>query len=380
MNISISKEDFPELSHLNYENLPWKKKDEKGEGFFGDFKKTVSGSNQDFSQYYLQKTEFTQYDKNNYPKFLKITSDSDYYDSYLKVRSYAPVVFSHIRELDKISNTEMLASLEYSINSKHLSKAFASGGRSANPILYTHDKKYLIKTISKEEKNILLSMLPQFHEKMGKAYSLLCRIYGLYRIQVLNKADTHILLMKNMNELSDKSLILLFDLKGSTVDRNILTKQDLAYLNDSKNSKGLSRRQKATELVTKYTGKVFKDKDIMELSFKFKLNKSSASSLIECLRDDTNILKKFNLTDYSLLVSVHRKEEEDFTKLHPPVRIMSSSKGELMYSFSVIDFLVEYNLNKNIEKNFKLLRHYVRGDNDNNISAEEPERYANRMV
>ena len=69
-------------------------------------------------------------------------------------------------------------------NFEKLADAFASGGRSANPILFTHDKKYLIKTISKKEKNVLLKMLPEYHSFMINEKSLLCRIYGAFRIQI----------------------------------------------------------------------------------------------------------------------------------------------------------------------------------------------------
>jgi len=65
-----------------------------------------------------------------------------------------------------------------------MQNSFATGGRSANPILFTFDKKYLIKTISKAEKNIFLKMLPEFHRRMIKDKSLLCRMYGIFRIQI----------------------------------------------------------------------------------------------------------------------------------------------------------------------------------------------------
>lgn len=174
------------LSYCKSESLPW------------------NDGRTELSSLYSQKSDFANYNKDNFPVFLKINKDSDFYHYQFKVRSYCPVIFSHIRTLDKIDSLGLLHSLDYSINSSHLSKAFASGGRSANPILYTHDKKYLIKTISKEEKNLLLSILPKFHQKMGDAYSLLCRIYGVYRIKILNKIDTHIVIMKNMCELPEE--------------------------------------------------------------------------------------------------------------------------------------------------------------------------------
>lgn len=160
-------------------------------------------TNKDISEEYTKKSEIDKYDKSNFPSFLRIYENTEYYNSHFSIRSYSPVVFAHIRYVDNISNQDLKNSLDYVKNTLHLNKAFAKGGRSANPILYTHDQKYLIKTISKSEKNVLIKMLPDFHSRLAKPYSLLCRIYGLYRIKVLDKLDTHIIIMKNMNELPD---------------------------------------------------------------------------------------------------------------------------------------------------------------------------------
>lgn len=160
-------------------------------------------TNKNLSEEYTKKSEIERYDKTNFPSFLRIYENTEYYNSHFTIRSYSPVVFAHIRFIDNISNQDLKNSLDYVKNTLHLNKAFAKGGRSANPILYTHDQKYLIKTISKSEKNVLIKMLPDFHNRLSKPYSLLCRIYGLYRIKVLDKLDTHIIIMKNMNELPD---------------------------------------------------------------------------------------------------------------------------------------------------------------------------------
>lgn len=194
MSICVEREIYTELlSNYDHLPLPWLDNNSQDD------------NQETFIDFYSQKSDYTNYTNTNFPRFLKITPDSDYFNTRVKVRSYSPIIFSHIRGMDKISVPDLLQSLDFRMNTSHITKAFAQGGRSANPILYTFDKKYLIKTISKDEKNIFLKMLPHYHQKMGKAYSLLCRIYGLYRIKVLNKVDTHIIIMKNMNsELPDE--------------------------------------------------------------------------------------------------------------------------------------------------------------------------------
>jgi len=120
-----------------------------------------------------------------------------------KIRKYAPAVFHHIRKIDEISVKDCLYSLDPDKNLKIITESFCSGGRSANPIIFTHDKKFLLKTISKNEKNILLKLLPEYHRRMRDLKSYLCRIYGVFRIKLGDKEDVHILLMKNMCDLSN---------------------------------------------------------------------------------------------------------------------------------------------------------------------------------
>jgi hypothetical protein len=120
----------------------------------------------------------------------------------VKVRKYAPAVFHHIRRIDGANMIELIKSLDPESNLKIIRESFASGGRSANPIIFTYDKKYLIKTISKHEKNTFIKMLPEYHRRMRDCKSYLCRIFGVFRIKLGGKEDTHLILMKNMNELS----------------------------------------------------------------------------------------------------------------------------------------------------------------------------------
>lgn len=124
----------------------------------------------------------------------------------VQVRKYAPLVFHHIRKIDNINIQEVLQSLDPEKNLDKIKESFASGGRSANPILFTHDKRYLIKTISKEEKNIFIKLLPEFHRRMRDSKTLMCRIYGMFRVKVGDKEIAHVILMRNMGELPNDVL------------------------------------------------------------------------------------------------------------------------------------------------------------------------------
>ena len=64
------------------------------------------------------------------------------------------MVFHHIRTVDSVSVKEMIDSLHPVKNITKIHESIASGGRSQNPIIFTWDKKFLIKTIDKDEKNL----------------------------------------------------------------------------------------------------------------------------------------------------------------------------------------------------------------------------------
>lgn len=134
----------------------------------------------------------------------------------------------------------------------------------------------------------------------------------------------------------------------------------------------------------KHKDSVLKDLDIVEIGFRIRLDSDVAGKLIENIKSDTECLRMFNLTDYSLLITVHTGPQ--VPKRDCGIRVVESHdenngpiRQKLMFTFSLIDFLAEYDLKKAAEKNFKKFAHYVSRSKDDNISAEDAEKYALRM-
>ncbi len=96
---------------------------------------------------------------------------------------------------------------------------------------------------------------------------------------------------------------------------------------------------KKNEIIEKYSKKILKDNDFKLLDFSFKLSKRDAQLLQQNISSDAEFLKGYNLTDYSLLLSIHKYTKEDLDKSFKNYRIMKSSDGEYLYNFSIIDFL-----------------------------------------
>jgi hypothetical protein len=122
----------------------------------------------------------------------------------VKVKKYAPIIFHDIRKIDNISLHDVIRSLDPNTNMKIIKESFASGGRSANPIIFSYDKKYLLKAIAKSEITILMKLLPELHRRMKNSKSYVCRVYGVFSIKNPGKENVNILLMRNMNELPNE--------------------------------------------------------------------------------------------------------------------------------------------------------------------------------
>ena len=76
-------------------------------------------------------------------------------------------------------------------------KAGESAGKSGSFFFFSHDNKFLIKTMKKEEKRIMLGMLDDYinHIKITDNNSLIARIYGIYTLKSNYFTDLDILVM-----------------------------------------------------------------------------------------------------------------------------------------------------------------------------------------
>lgn len=241
------------------------------------------------------------------------------------MRGYSPKVFADLRSCDGISCKDYIESLDPILNLKDYNMSLASGGRSGNPIIFTHDKKYLIKTISKGEKNAFVAMLSDFHKRLTMSDSFLCRIYGLFRVKLGGKRTSHIIIMRNMNNLTSYPRVLTFDLKGSTVDRSVLKNRDLRRIDQNRD-----------DVIASMRDEILKDNDLRMLDFKFNITKKQAEYLVDALNNDFLILKNHSITDYSLLVNIHEYQDGYHDKIY---RNFVSQDNKYVYNFSIIDFL-----------------------------------------
>ena len=84
---------------------------------------------------------------------------------------------------------------------KNRAQAFSAGeasGKSGSFFFFSHDNKFIIKTMKDDELKLFIKMLPEYfvHLKTYK-YSLLARFYGVYKVQMEDVSAVSLVIMAN---------------------------------------------------------------------------------------------------------------------------------------------------------------------------------------
>ena len=320
----------------------------------------------DEEKYYKQRSNWKEYNEKTIPDWVNAKNDKRFKKYTFKIKEYCPFVFHHLRNIDNVSIDDIIRSLDPIKNLSKLRELKVLGGRGDNSISTTWDKKILLKTINKTEKKIFIDkMIKEYHSRIRDTKSLLCRIYGLFEIDLNDKGNIHVLLQKNMDDLPSETKIITFDLKGSTVDRQCINENDinLPY----------------NDIINKYKNCVLKDIDLEILKMNFLLQNKNAKNLKLCIEKDTKFLEKFGVTDYSLLVFIHKYRKKDINDNLGNLHVMQSKNSKFIYDFSIIDFLGTFGLEKKGEKLAKELIGYINQMKDTNFSVLEPSKYGDRF-
>ncbi|TPX49379.1 hypothetical protein SeMB42_g02620 [Synchytrium endobioticum] len=169
-----------------------------------------------------------------------------------------------------------------------------SGGRSGMLFLKTRDTRFMIKQLSRAERDALEHFAPMYLEHMSRAATTklpttLAKIFGFYTIKIKHSStnkNTRLDLFVMEDLFFGKEDIKVFDLKGSERNRHV---------------QSTGRR-----------GEVFLDSNFVEYIYKSPLflREHSKKMLRACVWNDTIFLSKQGVMDYSLLVGVDQKRQE----------------------------------------------------------------------
>jgi 1-phosphatidylinositol-4-phosphate 5-kinase len=112
---------------------------------------------------------------------------------HIEVIEYAPKVFKKVRDLEGITEDEIMESL----NPLNNTTIIKSQGRSNSFFLSTDDSKFVLKTLKKEEFEAIFDKFLIFylHYLENNPDSLICRIYGVFSVKANEGADPMLIIL-----------------------------------------------------------------------------------------------------------------------------------------------------------------------------------------
>lgn len=159
----------------------------------------------------------------------------------IHIDELAPKIFAIIRNQENITTENIIESLSPEFNRDMVFKAGEGQGKSGSFFFFSHDRRFIIKTMNQEEFKTFVGIFKNyFHYLIKHRDSLLARIFGIFTVKRESLQPVHLILMDNTVTLQGKKLLYMFDLKGSLANRETkvgkvhnpgLTLKDINLLN-----------------------------------------------------------------------------------------------------------------------------------------------------
>jgi hypothetical protein len=296
-------------------------------------------------------------------------------NSYIKsngedatITEYEPEIFNDLRKNDGINDDAMIEVFSPFRNKLIIKKLSESKGKSGSFFFYSHCRKFIIKTVTDEERKTLSEIIREYYNYIKEhKESLITKIFGIYTVVIKNASSVNIILMQNLFECSPMNIIRMFDLKGSTVQRK--TKNPQSWK----------------------SGQVLKDLDYIWLTKVerelINFNEEDSKNIENILKSDINFYSKMHLMDYSLLfiiIEYPNKVSPDYNPImalldDPKYKghVYKSDNEKYIYIVGIIDYLQKFNTRKKLEHFFKGL---IYGKEKDMISAVRHDLYGQRFL
>jgi len=202
-----------------------------------------------------------------------------------KFKDYCPQIFKLLRQLFSIDPCEY--QMEVCGNYRYLE--FISNSKSGQFFFFSHNQRFMVKTLSKTEAKLLRKIMPQYYSYIRKhPHSLLTKFFGMHRVKPHRRKHINFVIMSSVF-YSEENLEIheQYDLKGSTKGRRA----------------GPGETMK-------------KDLDMLESGVFIKVGRDKAKLFKQQLLLDTEFLRKNQIMDYSLLVGIHYRSLAKKKMLH----------------------------------------------------------------
>nr|CAI9859003.1 Phytopthora agathidicda GPCR-PIPK 10 [Phytophthora agathidicida] len=213
---------------------------------------------------------------------------------------FQPRVFASIRQLYGVNDAEYIFAFRSTINER------ISEGRSGAFVFNTCDRKYLVKSTTSKEKDVLLRLLPTYLRYLKwNPGTLLPRFFGFHAMKMYGQIFYFIVMG---NFLGTTEVIhRTYDIKGSWEDRNapacvLGEKYRCSKCNRFFTFGGALGEPCFLPGEEHYPDITLRDNDLKK---RLKLEPGSAVKLVKQLTRDSNYLASAGIMDYSLLIGTH---------------------------------------------------------------------------
>jgi hypothetical protein len=200
----------------------------------------------------------------------------------IRVIEYSPDVFAFLRQRDGFNNDILRDSLDPEVNKSSVFRAGEGSGKSGSFFFFSADANFIIKTMTRSDFKAFQRIQKAYFTRVcNDEHSLLARIYGIYSVIMEDKEPVTLVVMGNTMKKAERHLGV-FDLKGSMVKRQV---------------KGPITSKKTT---LKDVNLLNMNREKLWLNFK----EADRKRILRSMRSDVEMLRKFNLMDYSLLLCI----------------------------------------------------------------------------
>ena len=156
-------------------------------------------------------------------------SDTTIINEDISIEELAPKIFAIIRMKEGITTAVIKESLSPEFNRDMVFKAGEGQGKSGSFFFFSHDRRFIIKTMNHHEYKAFINMFKDYYKHiLNNENSLLARIYGIFTVTKEKLMPVHLILMGNTVKLHGKGEWLrhIFDLKGSLSGRETAIKKN----------------------------------------------------------------------------------------------------------------------------------------------------------
>lgn len=205
----------------------------------------------------------------------------------------------------------------------------SNGGKSGAFFFFTPDQEFILKTITREELELLNTIIKDYSELiLSNQGSLLAKILCVFKIKFSNSPSIILILMENFKANIEDPL--LFDMKGSSCDRQVSSRICGNFF----------------QMPRMF---VYKDTDFIQNVQYFSLSYIEIENLMKIIEADTKLLEKNLIMDYSLLVVIGQGQCVKESLLSK----MNFYCNGAIVTVGIIDFLQGFNLRKKLESKYK---------------------------